>query len=88
MIDRPMTVRMMPKLAMSPVRLEMAAANSRIITSGSAKRLAIFVTMLGRLVAATVFGPNCASRSATSAPLKPRGLLCARSNSAAVVARQ
>ena len=39
-----MTVTMMAKLAMSPVKPEIAAATSRMATSGSAKRLAILIS--------------------------------------------
>jgi hypothetical protein len=48
---------MMAKLPKSPVAPEIAAATSRIATSGSAKRLAILRRISRRAGSATVLGP-------------------------------
>jgi hypothetical protein len=80
-IDRTITVEMMAKLAMSPVKPEMAAATSRIATSGSAKRLATLRASRRRGASTTAFGPTRASRSAASAAVRPAARLCVSASS-------
>jgi hypothetical protein len=79
---------MMAKLAKSPVTPEIAAAMSRMATSGSAKRFASLVGSQVRRRSTTVFRPNCRRRSRASLCVKPAFRLRRRSRSRSLPRRQ